>query len=62
MSKWFKAAGIRAIKTMAETAISVIGTTSLLSEVNWIVVLSSTALSGLLCLLLSVKGLPELEE
>lgn len=60
--KWFKSAGIRAIKTMAQTAIATIGTTALITEVNWLVVLSATALSGILSMLTSVAGLPELDK
>jgi hypothetical protein len=58
---WFKAAGIRAIKTVAQTAVAVIGTAALLDEVNWIAVLSASALSGVLSLLTSIAGLPELK-
>lgn len=62
MSKiWFKAAGVRAIKTVAQTAIATIGTTALLTEVNWAVVVSASALAGLLSLLTSVAGLPEVK-
>lgn len=59
--KWFKAAGMRAIKTVAQTAIATIGSSAIISEVNWIVVLSASALAGLLSLLTSVAGLPELK-
>jgi len=63
MSKqWIKAAGIRAIKTMAQTAIATIGTSIVLSDVNWIMVLSASILAGGLSLLTSVAGLPELSE
>lgn len=58
---WFKAAGIRAIKTAAESAIGVIGTTTVVTGVNWKVVLGTVVLSTLLSLLSSVRGLPELE-
>lgn len=57
--EWAVAAGIRAIRTMAETAIAVIGSAAVLSEVHWGVVLSSCALSGILTMLLALKGLPE---
>lgn len=57
--KWFKAACIRALKTVAQTAIATIGTTALLTEVNWLVVLSASALAGILSLLTSVAGIPE---
>ena len=59
--KWWKAAGIRAIKTVAQTAAAAIGTTAMLSEVNWAVVVSTALLAGLLSLLTSVGGLPEVE-
>ena len=59
--KWLKAAGIRAVKTVAQTAIAVIGTSAMLDEVNWIAVLSASALSGVLSLLTSVAGLPEVK-
>ncbi|MBQ7780367.1 MAG: holin [Clostridia bacterium] len=60
--KWLKAAGIRAIKTVAQTAIAVIGTSAMLDEVNWIAVLSASALSGVLSLLTSIAGLPEVKK
>ncbi|MBQ4120351.1 MAG: hypothetical protein IJD45_08195 [Clostridia bacterium] len=60
--KWVKAAGIRAIKTVAETAVATIGTTAVISEVDWKLVVSASLLSGLVSLLVSVKGLPELKE
>lgn len=60
--KWLKAAGIRAIKTVAQTAIAVIGTHALMSEIDWRIVLSASAVSGILSLLTSVAGLPELKE
>lgn len=59
---WLKAAGIRAIKTVAETAAATIGTSAVLSQVDWKIVVSASLLSGLLSLLISVKGLPELKE
>lgn len=59
---WFKAAGIRAVKTVAQTAIATIGTTALITEVNWAVVAAASALAGALSLLTSVAGLPEVEE
>ena len=58
---WLKAAGIRAIKTIAQTAIATIGTSAILSEVNWAVVGSAAVLAGILSLLTSVAGLPEVE-
>ena len=60
--KWWKAAGIRAVKTIAQTAIATIGASVLLSEVYWLAVASASALAGILSLLTSVAGLPELEE
>ena len=60
--KWTKAAGIRAIKTVAQTAVATIGTSAALGEVNWILVGSSAALAGVVSLLTSVAGLPELED
>lgn len=60
MSKqWWKAAGIRAVKTVAQTAIATIGTSVVISEVNWLAVLSASVVAGLLSLLTSVAGLPE---
>lgn len=56
---WIKAAGIRALKTMAQTAVATIGTGAVLSEINWTVTLSSSLLAGVLSLLTSVAGLPE---
>lgn len=61
-TKWLKAAGVRALKTMAQTAIATIGTTALLTEVNWAVVGSASVLAGLLSILTSVAGLPEVKE
>lgn len=60
--EWFIAAGIRALKTVAQTAIATIGTTAVMNEVEWKVVLSASLLAGILSLLTSVAGLPELEE
>ncbi len=60
--KWLKAAGVRAIKTVAETAIATIGTSAVISQVDWKIVASASLLSGLLSLLVSVKGLPEIKE
>ena len=59
--RWFKAAGIRALKTVAQTAIATIGTSAVVSEVNWIIVGSASLLAGLLSLLTSVAGIPEVE-
>ena len=57
--KWFKAAGIRALKTVAQTAVATIGTTAVMNEVNWIAVASASVLAGILSLLTSIGGLPE---
>lgn len=61
-AKWMKAAGIRALKTVAQTAVATIGTAAILSEVNWLVVLSASVLAGALSLLTSVAGLPEVDD
>lgn len=60
--QWLKAAGIRAIKTIAQTAIATIGTSAVLDEVNWVMVASASALAGILSLLTSIAGLPEVDE
>ena len=59
--KWLKAAGVRAVKTVAETAVATIGTSAVISQVDWKLVVSASLLSGLLSLLISVKGLPEIK-
>ena len=59
--KWWKAAGVRAVKTMAQTAIATIGAAAVLSAVQWPVVASATVLAGVLSLLTSVAGLPEVD-
>ena len=59
--QWAKAAGIRALKTAAQTAVATIGTTAVMSEVNWATVASASVLAGLLSILTSVKGLPEVK-
>lgn len=61
MKEWFKAAGVRAIKTVAQTAVAMIGTATIIAEVNWQLVLSASILAGILSLLTSVAGLPELK-
>ena len=60
--RWLLAAGVRSIKTVAQTAVGVIGSTALFTEVNWAVVGSAALLAGVLSLLTSVAGLPELKE
>ncbi len=61
MKEWFKAASIRAIKTIAQTAVATIGTAVALGDVNWVLVGSASALAGVLSLLTSVAGLPEMK-
>lgn len=60
--KWFKAAGVRAIKTVAQTAIATIGTAAVFGEVNWLAVGSAALLAGVLSALTSIAGLPEVKE
>ena len=60
--KWWNASLTRMIKTMAQTCIAMIGTSTMISDINWLVVLSSTLLAGLLSLLSSLGGLPEVED
>lgn len=62
LKRWIKAAGIRAIKTVAQTAVATIGTSVALHQVDWLLVASASALAGVLSLLTSVAGLPEVEE
>lgn len=59
---WWKAAGVRAVKTIAQTCIATIGASALLSDVNWITVLSTAVLAGVLSLLTSAAGLPEVKQ
>lgn len=61
--KWLKAAGMRTVKTMAETALAIIGTNTIgITDVNWVGVLSACALSGVVTVLTCIKGLPEVKE
>lgn len=60
--KWFKAAGIRAVRTMAQTAVSMITVGQALAEINWLHVASVTLVAGILSILTSIAGLPEVEE
>jgi len=59
---WWKAAGIRAVKTMAQAAIATIGASTMITETNWAMVASATVMAGILSVLTSVAGLPEVEE
>lgn len=62
LKEWLKAAGIRAIKTVAQTAIATIGTAAALGSVDWRLVASASTLAGVLSMLTSIAGLPEVEE
>lgn len=59
--QWLKAAAVRAVKTIAQTAVATIGTAAVLADVNWVMVASASVLAGVLSLLTSVAGLPEVE-
>lgn len=62
IKKWVKCAGVRAIKTVAQTAIATIGTSAVIGDVNWVMVVSASGLAGILSILTSVAGLPEVKE
>lgn len=62
MKKWIKCAGIRAIKTLCQTAVATIGTSTMLGDVNWTMVASASILAGILSLLTSIAGIPEVKE
>lgn len=62
IKQWLKAAGVRALKTVAQTAVATIGTSAILADVNWIMVASASALAGILSLLTSLAGLPEVKD
>ena len=59
---WIKAAGVRGIKTISQTAVATIGTAAVMGDVNWIMVASAAGLAGVLSILTSVAGLPEIKE
>ena len=61
MKTWFKAAGVRAVKTVAQTAVATIGTSAVLGDVNWIAVCSASVLAGILSMLTSIAGIPEVD-
>ena len=60
--KWAKAAGVRAVKTVAQTAVAMIGTAAVMSSVDWKMVVSASALSGVVSILTSIAGIPEVKE
>ena len=62
MKKWIKCAGIRAIKTICQTAVATIGTSTMLGDVNWTMVASASILAGILSILTSIAGIPEAKE
>lgn len=62
MIKWAKAAAVRALKTIAQTAVATIGTSAMMASVNWKIVISASLLAGILSVLTSLAGLPEISE
>jgi len=60
--KWFKCAGIRALKTICQTAIATIGTATVMEDVNWLMIISASLLAGILSILTSIAGIPEAKE
>ena len=62
MKEWFKAAAVRAVKTVAQTAVATIGVSAVMTEVDWVMVGSASLLAGILSLLTSVAGIPEYED
>ena len=60
--KWLKAAGVRAIRTVCQTAVALLGTSTLIQEIDWVMVLSSSLLAGIISILSSIAGLPEIKE